>query len=289
MEPVCWKITAAILQGILLEAATPGKPGLVCYNSNGSHDDMNILTFMAGSAALTPYFYRFTEFGYWYRGDISSLLKQLRPLGLEAEQSLLSATGGVNTQRGALFMLGLLGALAGYLHKTEGMISATSLFSLAKITAAGLVQNELVLCAKQTKTAGEKLFASYGATGIRGEAQSGFFNVAQYGLPALMSAFKQKATLSQAIVFTLLNLMAHVEDTTILWRGGLSSLQTLQKMAQEACASGSVFSTAGLADLETLRNFCQEHRLSPGGSADLVSVTLTIYLWQEGCFPVAIT
>jgi len=43
------------------------------------------------------------------------LLARLRPIGIEAEQSMLQATGGINTHKGAIFCLGIAAAGAGWL------------------------------------------------------------------------------------------------------------------------------------------------------------------------------
>ena len=43
-------------QSLLYEVCVTPKPGLVDRNHNGSHRDMDIFTFMASAAALSPYF-----------------------------------------------------------------------------------------------------------------------------------------------------------------------------------------------------------------------------------------
>ena len=90
------------------ELALSPKPGLVTLVDNGSHHDMDAHTFMRSLFALRGYFVRIAE-----AGHAGAAFADLERCGIAAEARMLAATRGINTHRGAIFMLGLLCAAAG--------------------------------------------------------------------------------------------------------------------------------------------------------------------------------
>lgn len=277
------KVGQYLTQAILLEVSTHPKPGLVTRLSNGAHKDMSIFTFMMSSAVLSKAFNDLQDIGQAHRGTLVELFCKLRSYGVGAEAELLRVTKGVNTQRGILFAGGIVSAVSGYAMNMG--LSRDALLPLIKEMAAGLVARELKNLDHAAMTAGEKLYYKYGITGIRGEVENGFPSVVNYGLPALEDAFDKGATINDALVHALISLMTVVEDSNVIWRTDYDTLLEVQRIAKNILRLGSVFTEKGrMAIAETERYFLQR-RISPGGSADLLSVTITLYLLEHKEFP----
>lgn len=277
------KVSQYLTQAILLEVSTHPKPGLVTRLSNGAHKDMSIFTFMMSSAVLSKAFNDLQDIGQAHRGTLAELFCKLRSYGVGAEAELLRVTKGVNTQRGILFAGGIVSAVSGYAMNMG--LSRDALLPMIKEMAAGLVARELKNLDHAAMTAGEKLYYKYGITGIRGEVENGFPSVVNYGLPALEDAFNKGATINDALVHALIALMTVVEDSNIIWRTDYDTLLEVQRIAKDILNLGSVFTEKGrMAIAETERYFLQR-RISPGGSADLLSVTITLYLLEHKEFP----
>lgn len=277
------KVGQYLTQAILLEVSTHPKPGLVTRLSNGAHKDMSIFTFMMSSAVLSKAFNDLQDIGQAHRGTLAELFCKLRSYGVGAEAELLRVTKGVNTQRGILFAGGIVSAVSGYAMNMG--LSRDALLPLIKEMAAGLVAKELKNLDHAAMTAGEKLYYKYGITGIRGEVENGFPSVVNYGLPALEDAFNKGATINDALVHALIALMTVVEDSNVIWRTDYDTLLEVQRIAKNILSLGSVLTEKGrMAIAETERYFLQR-RISPGGSADLLSVTITLYLLEHKEFP----
>jgi triphosphoribosyl-dephospho-CoA synthetase len=120
------------------------------------------------------------------------------------------------------------------------------------------------------------LYLRYGVAGIRGEAERGFPHVL-LGLQRLWEE-DARGDVNQATLHTLIALMAETQDTNILWRGGLEKLYAVQSMAARILELDGTTTPAGKAALAELQSYCLTHRLSPGGSADILSIALFFHL-----------
>ena len=143
----------------------------------------------------------------------------LRPLGKIAERRMLAATGGVNTHKGAIFTLGVLCGAIGRLWSAENGFPEPEaiLDEAAAMTRETL---ELELPAARWNTAGEALYQQYGARGIRGQVADGLPAVRNVSLPIFKKLLADGLDRNHAAAVTLLHLIARVEDTNLLHRGG---------------------------------------------------------------------
>ena len=277
------KISQYLTQAILLEVSTHPKPGLVTRLSNGSHNDMSLFTFMMSSAVLGKAFGDLQDIGMIHKGSVQELLQKVRSYGVTAEAELLRVTKGINTQRGILFAGGILSSVAGY-AMGHGL-TKDELISLVRQMTAGLVERELHRLNHEATTAGEKLYRDNGITGIRGEVEQGFPSVVKCGLPALKQALAAGATLNDALVHSLISLMTVVEDSNVIWRTDLATLFEVQGIAANILAVGSVFTREGRKAIAQAEEYFVARRISPGGSADLLSITIALYLLENKEFP----
>ena len=225
------------------------KPGLVDRVNSGAHSDMDFALFMASIAAIAPWFSTFFNIGReTARFSGPQTLRAIRPTGLACEQAMFNATGGVNET-----------------------LTQRSLCRETRIICTGIVEQEL----KTTgiaRTKGEQQFQTYGFTGARGEAASGFITVRQAGLPHLNTALGQGESEDVALLRMLLGLMAANPDTNLVSRGGIEGLNYARRYSRRLLKIKRLPADKLVNALLRMDAEFIKRNLSPGGSADLISV-----------------
>ncbi|MNW35878.1 2-(5''-triphosphoribosyl)-3'-dephosphocoenzyme-A synthase [compost metagenome] len=277
LNEVSFTISSFALQAILYEVSCFPSPGLVSPVSNGAHKDMDYFTFMDSTAVLSKYLTLFVQQGYSNQA-YQDIFNNIRAIGIEAEKDMFKKTKGINTHKGMLFLMGVACAAAGkavYEKKAFGEVRNI----ITKMTE-GLVENELLtLVNKPELSHGEKIYLKYKNEGIRGEVERGIPTVFQYSL----ELFKQNADLSlnDRLVHTLIGIMATCNDTTIIHRHNVDTLESVKEKARCIIEMGGMKSAQGRSQIEKM---CQEfiaENISPGGSADLLGLTVFLYLVEQ--------
>ena len=249
-------IASLAYQALVQEVRTTPKPGLVDLANNGSHRDMDLPLFLKSAGALRDYFYQAAN---------CSSFQQVRQAGILADQAMLAATGGVNTHKGAIFTMGLLCAAA----KNKEILTSCAAM------AQGIVEKDLGHITQETAvTVGQRLYAKYGITGIRGQAEAGFPAVKYVGLPILRQGLARGLSLNQAGCAALLHILCAIEDTNLIAR---SDLETAQAVTGQVAALLEVNPFPDREILEELDLQFIGKNLSPGGSADLLAATYFLH------------
>lgn len=264
------RIGRLAIRSLYREAALAPKPGLVSPGSQGSHRDMDFSIFVRSLQSLRSYFPAIAACGQRSPG-----FAPLQVLGIEAEAAMLAATAGVNTHRGAIFNLGLLCAAAGKLIADGETPTAVAVCNTVKMRWGAVILDGLVSPPAASQLSHGLVVAQrYGSGGARQEAASGFSAVLEIGLPAYRSVLAATGDGELAALQALFALIAEVDDSNLLWRGGPAGLAYGRRAATEFLAAGGVFTSDWRDYAEAIdRDFIARH-LSPGGSADLLGVTL---------------
>lgn len=269
-------------RALMYEACTTPKPGLVDMNNSGSHSDMDIYTFIDSASVLVPYFRRFSLAGIRYcNEEPHQLFDKIRYLGMLAEDEMLIATNNVNTHKGLIFSLGIICTALGYLFANEKELDTNNILELCKDMTINVLKTDFHgVTIENSKTNGEKLFTQYGIKGIRGEVANGFPSVMKYGLPVLKQLIEKGHSLNDAGVLTLLNLIANVMDTNIISRSNIKKQEQVQLKIQK------IINTQKLENIN-VNTICKldkefiEMNISPGGCADLLSITYMLYFVEN--------
>lgn len=268
-------IADAAVQSLIDEVRTTPKPGLVDRRNNGSHKDMDLALFEASAQALRPFFQRCVEIGQ----ETAALPPEetfplLRHAGVKAEESMLRATGGVNTHKGAIYALGLLCGSIGRLWSADNLTTDVS----AVLEEVGEMVHSSVqadLASATGKTAGEQLFLQYGIRGIRGEAADGFPSVRDVGLPRFRQALADGLSPNDAGTVALLHLITQAKDTNLYHRGGPEGAHWATCAAEKLLDDHPPYPDKEL--IEELDDAFMQRDLSPGGCADLLAVTYFLH------------
>lgn len=260
-ESVAERATSSLIAEALL---TP-KPALVDRRGPGAHRDLDLGLLLLSAASLQTSFRRMSECAH---GQIPnrSLREELGQIGREAEQIMLAATGGSNTHRGAIWILGLL--VAG-----RTLCGESAMASEVAATAAQIARLPDRF-APEVPSNGSRACERYGVPGARGEAQAGFPHVVGIGLPALQRARERRVAETHAQLDALMAIMASLPDTCLLHRGGWAALEAAQAGARAVMHAGGTSTVAGWRALQALDTELLERWVSPGGCADLLAACL---------------
>ena len=240
------------------ELDTTPKPGLVDRKDNGAHRDMDLAMMNTSIDALQPYFDKLAWMG--HHSDVIDA-DEVRRIGLEAERAMLAATGGVNTHRGALFAMGLTLVAAAWAHTRDGRVGQETLQRLIMQTAGQF--------APTAGTHGNDAVNAHRVMGALDFAKNGYAQLFSDWLPAYGRYLAEDAETANHRL--LLLIMSQLDDTNIIHRVGYEQAQQVKREARALLDS---FSISGLEQMN--RDYIARN-ISPGGSADMVALTIFIH------------
>ncbi|UJX42148.1 triphosphoribosyl-dephospho-CoA synthase [Desulfovibrio sp. JY] len=297
-ETVCRALAQGALRAMLYEVSHTPKPGLVDRSEESCHRDMDYFSFLDSSAALAGFHYALAAAGYDFQdegGDLGTMLPRLRLIGLDMEKAMFEATGGVNTHKGLIFLMSLALFAAGAVLRRDGVFEQERFRDVLRGLCRGMVARELGKAAlpepavRAGETHGEAVYRKWRGRfggGARAEAEAGFPMVFETGLPALESVLSGRPLAScgrerlrAALDAALYALMAVSPDTNVLHRGGAEALLGMQ--ARAAAVRDSRDAVQRRAALKELFAYVTGRSLSPGGSGDLLTITLFVHLARE--------
>ncbi len=229
-------------RALRIELDTPLKPGLVCPDSPGAHKDMDYSVMLKGIEAIEPYFVPMAMAGN---------AEELQRLGIEAEKAMMSATGGVNTHRGAIYAFGLV--LNAFMREMQSPDRQAFIQNACRENAESILRSSLK---------DSELHFTQETRGARAQALTGYKQLFEDWLPFYRAGKDVKKL--------LLHIMSTLDDTCIVHRAGEKRALEVKKEAGELLKD---------FDEDRLQHMCgvfREENISPGGAADMLALTIFI-------------
>jgi len=248
-------------EAMVLELATEPSFGLVTLTSQGAHKDMDADTYQRSIMALTPYFLEMAE-ACFKEVPWEHHFEEMVALGKAYEERMLEATGGINTHKGLVFVLGTLVAATAKvvyqkqpLHEVFAYTRAFGEWKFKELTTLG-----------EAATHGEAIYQKHRIGGAREEARQGF---------PLIHPIYQRLNVDDKEELTrmLILLMRSCDDSTVIHRVGVGGLAWLKQSAGKVVENG--FKKEAI---EALSEACIRRGISPGGSADLLTAAIFLSL-----------
>ncbi|RKP56027.1 triphosphoribosyl-dephospho-CoA synthase [Pararobbsia silviterrae] len=260
------RLAESVVAALIDEVTLSPKPGLVDLRGSGAHRDLSWSLMCTSATALQPAFEAMARAGLSILDD-RRLRETIGALGREGEARMFDATGGINTHRGAIWALGLLvTAAAQDLDRLSAADVASRAGALARLPDRHAPAT--------TGNKGEAARRTYQVGGACGQAQAAFPHVIDVALPELARSRCAGDTETAARLNALLAIMASLDDTCVLARGGRDALRTLQHGARDTLERGGAGSPEGRRALKALDRRLLDLHVSPGGAADLLAAAL---------------
>jgi len=258
------------------EALLTPKPALVDARGSGAHRDLDLPGMLKSAGSLRGTFLNIATVAAGREPD-QALREQLARIGRSGERCMFAATRGSNAHRGAIWVLGLLVAARAIQGEASphGEVSPHGEASPRETAAlAARIAAFPDRYAPAQDSHGARVCRRYGVRGARGEAVAGFPHVVEVGLPAMWAARAKGADETCARLDALVAIMATLDDTCLLHRGGKPALEAAQRGARETLMAGGSSSPAGRRALLRLDAELVKRNASPGGCADLLAACI---------------
>ncbi|PMS20698.1 triphosphoribosyl-dephospho-CoA synthase MdcB [Paraburkholderia rhynchosiae] len=265
-DPLADRLGEHVVAALIDEATLAPKPGLVDIRSRGAHRDLDWTLMCASALALQPTFVNLARAGIETQ-PLLALRERIGAIGRDGETCMLDTTRGVNTHRGAIWALGLLVTAA-----ARDMTDCTPRAIAARAGSIARLPDRYA--PSHTGNKGERACRDYDVGGARGQAQAGFPHIVDVALPELDRARERGDNETAARLNALLAVMASLDDTCVLARGGRSALAEVQQGARHVLAQGGAAQLDGRRHLKALDRRLVELHVSPGGAADLLAAAL---------------
>jgi triphosphoribosyl-dephospho-CoA synthase len=203
-----------------------------------------------------------------------ALRERLGAIGRAGEEAMLAATGGANAHRGAIWAIGLMVAAVAMTRSADPVAVGA--------TAAALAWLPDRWAPPSSQSHGRTVAARYGVGGARAEARAGFPHALQVCLPALRAGRARGVGEDYARLDALLAVVAVMDDTCLLHRGGPAALAAAKAGAAAVLAGGGCATVQGQIALACLDRTLVALNASPGGAADMLAAALFIDALEEG-------
>ena len=257
------------------ELDTTPKPGLVDRNDNGAHRDMDHTLMQRSIQALHPYFVRLAQLGFT---DKQPCHDEIVNIGIEAEREMFKATGGVNTHKGALFSIGLAAvALAGeaFSRITQAERCGTMAYNDVNSKQIQSLSNSIASLARlfpdTNGTHGSKAKANNILKGALDNAREGYTQLFKAWLPFYIDRIAEGD--NYALHKTLLRIMCDLDDTNIVYRTSMETMQEVKTEARQMLDTSRNIVNFEAA-LQAMNTDYIHRNISPGGSADMLSLVV---------------
>ena len=257
------------------ELDTTPKPGLVDRNDNGAHRDMDHALMQRSIQALHPYFVRLAQLGFT---DKQPCHDEIVNIGIEAEREMFKVTGGVNTHKGALFSIGLAAvALAGesFCRITQAERCGTMAYNDVNSKQIQSLSNSIASLARlfpdTNGTHGSKAKANNILKGALDNAREGYTQLFKAWLPFYIDRIAEGD--NYALHKTLLRIMCDLDDTNIVYRTSMETMQEVKTEARQMLDTSRNIVNFEAA-LQAMNTDYIHRNISPGGSADMLSLVV---------------